>query len=171
MWALTFLPGTPTRLSAEHVGAVEQLIRTNSWWDTVDGLAPNVIGPIVMADSEVAKTMDEWIRDDDFWIVRSAILHQLRYRDHTDADRLFGYVESRAGDTEFFIRKASGWALREYARTNPTAVYAFVDRMGDRLSGLTRREALKHSNQRLERTLAIAAELPETDFDRGDAWI
>jgi 3-methyladenine DNA glycosylase AlkD len=134
-----------TRLSADNLSAVEQLIRTNSWWDTVDGLAPNVIGPIVAADARVATTMDVWIADADFWVARAAILHQLRFRDRTDTDRLFGYVERRAGDTEFFIRKACGWALREYAKSNPAAVYEFVAVMGDRLSGLTRREALKHA--------------------------
>jgi 3-methyladenine DNA glycosylase AlkD len=134
-----------TRLSAANVSGVERLIRTNSWWDTVDGLASNVVGPIVAADPTLAKTMDSWIRDADIWVARSAILHQLRYRDHTDSRRLFAYVELRAGDTEFFIRKACGWALREYAKTKPDAVYAFVDGMGDRLSGLTRREALKHA--------------------------
>jgi 3-methyladenine DNA glycosylase AlkD len=108
----------------------------------VDALAANVIGPMVAADPALIATMDRWI-DDDLWIARAALLHQLTYRDRTDAERLFGYVDRRCGDTDFFIRKAAGWALREYAKTDPDAVRRFVARRGERLSGLTRREALK----------------------------
>ena len=80
----------------------------------------------------------------DRWVARSAILHQLRYKENTDRDRLFRYVLSRGTDTDFFIRKASGWALREYAKTAPDEVRRFVDRHEQRLSALTRREALKN---------------------------
>lgn len=122
---------------------VERLIRTNSWWDTVDALAVNVVGPMVAADGALSATMDRWI-DDELWVARTAILHQLKFRERTDPDRLFGYVDRRAADTEFFIRKASGWALREYAKTDPDSVRSFVETRSDLLSGLTRREALKH---------------------------
>jgi 3-methyladenine DNA glycosylase AlkD len=129
-------------LTASDIDRVERLIRTKSWWDTVDALAANVVGPMVAADPSLLATMDRWI-DDDLWIARAALLHQLKYRDRTDVDRLFGYVDLRCGDADFFIRKAAGWALREYAKTDPDAVRRFVTRRGDRLSGLTRREALK----------------------------
>ena len=94
------------------------------------------------ADRTLATATDRWIGGDDIWLARSAILHQLRWGADTDADRLFEYSLRRAGDTEFFIRKAIGWALRQYARTDPDAVRAFVER--HEFSGLTRREALKH---------------------------
>jgi 3-methyladenine DNA glycosylase AlkD len=123
---------------------VEQLIRAKSWWDTVDALAASVVGPMVAADPSLVATMDRWIADADVWVARSAILHQLKYRDRTDADRLFGYVDRRCHETEFFLRKACGWALREYARTDPASVGRYVADRGDRLSMLTRREALKH---------------------------
>lgn len=128
---------------SSDLGRVERLIRTNSWWDTVDALAINVVGPMVAADGSLSATMDRWI-DDELWIARTAILHQLKFRDRTDADRLFGYIDRRAAETDFFMRKAAGWALREYAKTDPGAVRAYVDSRGDRLSGLTRREALEH---------------------------
>lgn len=131
-------------LNAGALARVESLVRARSWWDTVDALATNVIGPLVAAHPELIRSMDDWIGDDDIWIARSAILHQLKYRDDTDVDRLFDYVDRRSGDTEFFIRKACGWALREYAKTDPDAVWNYVDDRGDRLSTLTRREALKH---------------------------
>ena len=103
-----------------------------------------IVGPMVAADATLSATLDRWIDDEDHWIARTAILHQLKYRERTDADRLFRYIDRRASDTEFFLRKAAGWALREYAKTDPDAVRAYVDDCGDRLSGLTRREALKH---------------------------
>lgn len=131
-------------LEPDSLPRIEQLIRTKSWWDTVDALASNVVGALVARHPELASTMDIWIDDADFWIARTAILHQLGYGDDTDADRLFGYVDRRAGDTEFFIRKACGWALRQYARHDPGAVRAYVVDRGGSLSGLTRREALKH---------------------------
>jgi len=121
---------------------VEALIRTKPWWDTVDALAANVVGPMVAADPSLVEVMDHWI-DDELWVARVAILHQLKYRDRTDTDRLFGYIDRRSGDTDFFMRKASGWALREYAKSDADAVRSFVADRGDRLSGLTRREALK----------------------------
>jgi 3-methyladenine DNA glycosylase AlkD len=131
-------------LDAPSLLRIEPLIRTKSWWDTVDALAVNVVGPIVRAHRELAATMDRWIDDDDMWIARTAILHQLKYRNDTDTTRLFAYIDGRAADSEFFIRKACGWALREYARTNPEAVRNYVDTRRDRLSGLTIREATKH---------------------------
>jgi 3-methyladenine DNA glycosylase AlkD len=135
-WAKVLGPGDLDR--------VERLLRTNSWWDTVDSLAVWTIGPLVASYPELVRVMDQWIDDDNIWIARTAILHQLAYKELTDRDRLFSYVEKRADDSDFFIRKALGWALRQYARTEPDAVRAFVDRLGTRLSALTRREALKH---------------------------
>lgn len=132
------------RLGAPHLPQIERLLRTKSWWDTVDLLAAHVVGPMVAADPALVAAMDRWIDDADFWIARTAILHQLTYGERTDADRLFDYVDRRCDDTEFFVRKASGWALRQYSKTNPDAVRRYVADRGDRLSGLTRREALKH---------------------------
>ncbi len=131
-------------LEAHHLAGIEDLISTNAWWDTVDSLAVHTVGPLVKRHPELSPVMDEWVGDDDLWIARTAILHQLMWKDDTDAERLFGYVDARAADTEFFIRKACGWALRQYARTDPDAVRAFVDAREDTLSGLTKREARKH---------------------------
>lgn len=131
-------------ISSADLPRVEALIRSRSWWDTIDPLAANVVGALVASDVSLAGTMDRWIDDDNLWIARTALLHQLTFRELTDTDRLFRYVDRRRADTEIFLRKASGWALREYAKTDPDAVRAFVVERGDRLSGLTRREALKH---------------------------
>jgi len=98
-----------------------------------------------------AALMDEWIGDDDIWLARTAILHQNRFKGGTDADRLFRYCEVRAADTEFFLRKAIGWALREYSKTDAVAVRAFVAAHDRELSGLSKREALKWLDRRSAR--------------------
>ncbi len=131
-------------LRQSDLGRVERFIRTKSWWDTVDALAAHVVGSMVGRYPELVAAMDRWIDDEDIWIARTAILHQLTYEHRVDAGRLFGYVDRRSADTEFFIRKACGWALRQHARVDPDAVRDFVTSRGDRLSGLTRREATKH---------------------------
>jgi 3-methyladenine DNA glycosylase AlkD len=132
------LPASPAFLTV-----VEPLITTRSWWDTIDALAQHVVGSLVAMYPELAATMDEWVHRDNFWLARTAILHQCRYRDRTDTERLFTYCLARAGDKEFFIRKSIGWALREYSKTDGTAVRAFVDQHAGELSPLSQREALK----------------------------
>lgn len=131
-------------LRATDLDRVHALIVKTPWWDTVDSLAVHTVGPMVRAHSELVAVMDEWIESENIWIARTAILHQLMYKDATNIDRLFNYCEMRMGDTEFFIRKAIGWALRQYSRTNPDAVRIFVAANEGELSGLSKREALKH---------------------------
>lgn len=123
---------------------VRTLITTDPWWDTTDPLATRVVGPLVAADPALTATMDAWVRDENLWIARAAILHQLHYKEATDERRLFAYCSAQAGHPDFFIRKAIGWALRAYAYTAPDAVRAFLDRERGRLSPLSVREAAKH---------------------------
>jgi 3-methyladenine DNA glycosylase AlkD len=130
-------------LTPAFLPTARTLITTKSWWDTVDALAARVLGVIVARHPECLSTMDEWAAGDDLWLTRTAILHQLRYGEHTDADRLFRYCSDNAAVRDFFIRKAIGWALREYAKTNPDGVRRFVAAQTT-LSGLSVREALKN---------------------------
>jgi 3-methyladenine DNA glycosylase AlkD len=97
----------------------------------------------VHAHPALVVSMDAWSADENMWLVRTAILHQLHYGQATDTDRLFGYCERQATHPDFFVRKAIGWALRHYARTDPAAVRAFVATTPS-LSPLSRREAMKH---------------------------
>jgi 3-methyladenine DNA glycosylase AlkD len=122
---------------------VQRLISTKSWWDTVDDLATHVVGPLVSRHPELRSTMNVWIASENIWLARTAILHQERYKERTDPDLLFTYCLRRAGDRDFFLRKAIGWALRSYAKTSPSAVEAFLRSHGEALSGLSRREAQK----------------------------
>ena len=120
------------------------LITTKSWWDTVDALANRFVGGLVRRHPVLVAEMDAWSGDPDKWLVRTAILHQLHYGVATDTGRLFGYCVHQAGHEDFFVRKAIGWALRQYARTDPDAVRDFIARHRDRLSPLSVREATKH---------------------------
>lgn len=126
------------------LATARQLIVTKSWWDTVDTLAAHLVGPLVAHYPHLAGVLDQWLTDDNIWLVRAAILHQLTFKEDTDEARLFRYCATQAGHTDFFVRKAIGWALREYARTDPAAVRAFVAAHHSRLAGLSVREALKN---------------------------
>lgn len=133
-----------SRLRPIDLATLRTFVVEDAWWDTVDALASPTIGRMVLAHPSVAVAMDEWIDDDDLWLRRVALIHQLRFGTDTDADRLFRYCARRSGDPEFFVRKAIGWALRQFARTDPDAVRAFVAAHRDDLSPLSVREATKH---------------------------
>jgi 3-methyladenine DNA glycosylase AlkD len=131
--------GSPSLLNA-----VRKLITTKSWWDTVDTLAARTVGPLVAAHPSLVDTMDAWINDENMWVARTAILHQLRYKERTDAERLFQYCTAQAAHEDFFIRKAIGWALREYAYTDSDAVRAYLEAHRTILAPLSVREASRH---------------------------
>lgn len=128
----------------ELMPTLRTLITTKSWWDTVDTLASDTVGPLVRRYPTLVSTMDKWLVDENLWLARTAILHQLAAKQSTDPDRLFRYCLARADHPDFFIRKAIGWALRQYARTDPDAVRAFLRANGSRLAPLSVREASKH---------------------------
>ncbi len=130
--------------SARFLPVAQRLITTRSWWDTVDVLAARVVGPLVAATPSLREELEGWVAGDDLWLTRAAILHQLGAKERTDDELLFRWCAARAGDTDFFVRKAIGWALRDYARTDPDAVRRFVAEHDAELSGLSKREALKH---------------------------
>lgn len=119
------------------------LITQKSWWDTVDALAVHGVGGLAGRHASVAAEMDDWIDSDNRWIARTALLYQLGAKAETDADQLFDFCERRIQDGEFFIRKAIGWALREYSKTDPRAVRRFVRSHDAELSSVFIREALR----------------------------
>jgi 3-methyladenine DNA glycosylase AlkD len=130
--------------SADFIATTRTLITTKPWWDTVDALSTRFVGDLVRRHPQLVKEMDAWSAEQDMWLVRTAILHQLHYGTGTDTERLFAYCTRQAGHTDFFVRKAIGWALRHYARTDPHAVRHYVTANRDRLSPLSVREASKH---------------------------
>jgi 3-methyladenine DNA glycosylase AlkD len=128
----------------ELISVAGELITTKSWWDTVDPLATRFVGGLVRRHPELTARMDEWSGSANLWLVRTALLHQLHYGVETDTTRLFDYCTRQAGHRDFFVRKAIGWALRHYARTDPDAVRSYVASRTDVLSPLSVRESLKH---------------------------
>lgn len=137
--------------SAAFLATVEALITTKPWWDTVDALATRGVGALVRRHSELRATMDRWLGGGDLWLARSALLHVNRWRTGVDSAWLFDACLARAGDTDFFIRKAIGWALREHSKLDEGAVVAFVAAHEAELSGLSRREALMWLERRRRR--------------------
>ncbi|MFI1725596.1 DNA alkylation repair protein [Streptomyces sp. NPDC020489] len=143
-FAVDYLRRHARVLSSGFLPVTRHLVLTASWWDTVDPLAAHVVGALVTADPKLKADMDAWIADDDLWIARTALLHQLRHKQRTDTERLFAYCVRQSGHPDFFVRKAIGWALREYAKTDPEAVRSFLAREKDRFAPLSVREALKN---------------------------
>lgn len=145
---LAVLAVVRARLGGEHVERVEALdlyrhfLRTGAWWDLVDETS-HAVGAVLLAHPDEDERLRCWARDEDLWVRRSAIICQLQHKDRTDPGLLSDVIEVNQEDPEFFIRKAIGWALRDYARTAPVWVRRFVD-SHPRLSPLSRREALKH---------------------------
>ncbi len=139
------------RASPGLIDLARTLVTTKSWCDTVDSLASHTVGPLVRTHPELVATMDRWVSDENIWLARTAILHQLSAKQHTDPARLFRYCEIRATEKEFFLRKAIGWALREYSKTDGAAVRAFVVGHAE-LSGLSRTEALRWLERRAARS-------------------
>lgn len=128
----------------ELVPMYEEMIVSGAWWDHVDELAIRRIGPILRADRErVTPIMLSWAADRDLWRRRTAIICQIGAKEDTDTDLLTRAIEPAIAEAEFFLRKGIGWALRDYAKTSPDWVRSFVDDHPG-LSGLSRREALKH---------------------------
>lgn len=145
--ALDMLALHRRQLDTAHIPALLALARQRAWWDSVDGMA-GIIGDVLQAElrrgGDGHAHMDGALRHEDFWLRRIAVLHQLGWRGDTDAAWLFDAALALAHEDEFFIRKAIGWALRDHARHAPEVVAAFADMHRQRLSPLTRREALKH---------------------------
>lgn len=128
---------------AEDIELVEKLIITNSWWDSVDVIAKFILGGYLLQfPLETNTVINRFSSSDNMWLNRSAILFQLGYKEKTNFDLLKSVCDKHKSSTEFFIQKAIGWALREYAKTNPEAVQDFVSICN--LKKLSEKEALKN---------------------------
>lgn len=133
----------PKEFTASDIDLFEWLITTKSWWDTVDGVAPNVVGKYArIFPDQMKETLHRWESHDSFWIRRACLIFQLRYRQETDLDLLQYFINKFKPDREFFIQKAIGWSLREVSKWNPTWVARVVEE--EQLTGLAKREASKY---------------------------
>ncbi|MCP4125342.1 MAG: DNA alkylation repair protein [Bacteroidetes bacterium] len=127
---------------AHNIKLYEFLITHRSWWDTIDFIAPHLVGAAFKGKPEVQKVYTEkWLDSGNIWFQRSAILFQLKYKEALDTALLEYIINRLLGSKEFFINKAIGWILREISKTNPDYVRSYVNRTA--LSNLSRREALK----------------------------
>lgn len=130
-------------LAYDDIPRIKAYIKCKSWWDTTDSL-DRVIGQSGLRDSRVDALMLEWSLDDDFWVRRVAIDHQLCRKEKTNTELLEKILVNNFGSDEFFINKAIGWSLRDYSKTNPEWVRAFVEKHADRMSKLSVKEAWKY---------------------------
>jgi 3-methyladenine DNA glycosylase AlkD len=127
----------------ERLALYEELILSNSWWDSVDYISPHLCGTHFLLYPTLRNdTIKKWRSSKNMWLMRSALLFQMTYKQQTDEELLFSLCREMAGSDEFFIKKAIGWSLRQYARTAPKKVLRFVK--STPLSALSEREALKH---------------------------
>lgn len=127
----------------EVIGDFEQLIVQKSWWDTVDVVASHLVGAyFVRFPHQKAAVIERWMQSDNMWLQRTCLIFQLSYKGKTDVDLLLGCCLRLMDSKEFFIQKAIGWALRQYARTDSEVVRQFVSTQA--IKPLSRREALKH---------------------------
>ncbi len=143
--AIAIAKGVPEYIIPNSIPIYEKLIREGAWWDYIDDISQNLVGKVLLENrDEVEKIMDKWVHDKDMWIRRSAILSQNRHKENTDYERMFSYCLARANESEFFIRKAIGWALREHSKTSPNLVLEFLRNHSHELSSLSVREGFKH---------------------------
>ena len=132
------------KVEPEFITTIEYLIVTKSWWDTVDALAGHAVGSQFKRFPDVReKYLKKWRKTNNLWLRRTTLLFQLGYKKETEFDLLCEIIKENLGSTEFFINKAIGWALRQYAHTNPAPVRKFVKATKE-LNPLSRREALKN---------------------------
>lgn len=143
--ALNLAGRTPHRYAPASLPLFEEMVITGAWWDIVDESSHRIGDILQRHRAEVTPILRGWIRDAVLWKRRVSIICQLGHRGDTDLDLLCNAIEANLADKDFFIRKAIGWALREYAKHDMPWVVAYVGRLGDRLSPLSRREALKHA--------------------------
>jgi 3-methyladenine DNA glycosylase AlkD len=122
----------------------EETIRKGAWWDFVDGVSDRMCALLQQHRSTLTPLLQKWATDPDFWIRRASITSQLKAKSATDTELLATVLDANLDDREFFIRKAIGWSLREYAKTDPQWVRDYVETRRDGLSPLSLREAMRH---------------------------
>ena len=143
--AMELLLKSKNECEADWIELYEQLLTQKSWWDTIDFIAPHLVADYFERFPEQKMpVVNRWIQSENIWLQRCCIIFQLKAKQNTDEKLLFDTIVQLSQHKEFFIRKAIGWALREYAKTKPQQVIQFVENHS--MSNLSKREALKHFN-------------------------
>ena len=126
-------------LEKEEITLIEKMVTQKSWWDTVDFIATKLAAQYFISYPEaIIPKINQWLESNNIWLIRTAILFQLHYKEKTNTELLAYIIESQYGSKEFFINKAIGWVLRQYSRTNPDWVRSFIE--SHDLHPLSRRE-------------------------------
>lgn len=129
----------------EFLDLCEHLLVTGAWWDLVDETAQHLVGDVLRRHRpDATPRVSSWVNADDMWVRRASVICQLQHGADTDTDLLREAVDANVDDPSFWLRKAIGWALRQHTRSDPAWVRGEIERLGDRLSPLSRREATKH---------------------------
>lgn len=149
--AMDLLYRMKKQLTLDHLPLLEWMVLEKSWWDSVDMISDKLIGLLLLRyPKQIYPNSQRWMDSGNLWLQRTALLFQMKYKAKTDTELLFNNIRACAASKEFFIRKAIGWALREYSYVNPQMVIDFVAQ--EPLSPLSQREALKGINRKLART-------------------
>ena len=141
--AADYLKNMKDKLTRDDIPKLKQLILKKSWWDTIDNL-DMTIGALALKDTNVNKILLEWSIDENIWLRRIAIDHQLLRKEKTNTELLEKILKNNLGQAEFFINKAIGWALRDYSKTNPEWVKTFIEKNRENMAKLSIKEASKY---------------------------
>ena len=141
--AADYLKNKKDKLTIDDIPKFKQLILKKSWWDTIDNL-DMTIGALALKDSNVNKILLEWSLDENIWLRRIVIDHQLLRKEKTNTELLEKILKNNLGQAEFFINKAIGWALRDYSKTNPEWIKNFIEKNRENMAKLSIKEASKY---------------------------
>ena len=141
--AADYLKNMKDKLTIDDIPKFKRLILEKSWWDTIDNL-DMTIGALALKDSNVNKILLEWSLDENIWLRRIAVNHQLLRKEKTNTELLEKILKNNLGQTKFFINKAIGWALRDYSKTNPEWVKNFIEEIKENMAKLSIKEASKY---------------------------
>lgn len=141
--AADYLKNMKDKLTIDDIPKFKRLILEKSWWDTIDNL-DMTIGALALKDSNVNKILLEWSLDENIWLKRIAIDHQLLRKEKTNTELLEKILKNNLGQAEFFINKGIGWALRDYSKTNPEWVKNFIEKNRENMAKLSIKEASKY---------------------------
>ena len=141
--AADYLKNMKDKLTIDDIPKFKRLILKKSWWDTIDNL-DMTIGTLALKDSNVNKILLEWSLDENIWLRRIAIDHQLLRKEKTNTELLEKILKNNLGQAEFFINKSIGWALRDYSKTNPEWVKNFIEKNRENMAKLSIKEASKY---------------------------
>ena len=127
----------------EDIEGIYFILSNHSWWDTIDGIAVHIVGKYARKfPEEMPRIITEWMSHRSFWLNRTCLLYQLKYKEQTNLGLQQSYIHALKWNKEFFIQKAIGWSLREISKWNPTWVKEVV--LQEELKGLAYREAMKY---------------------------